>query len=459
MADQKIDIDIVTTQSGDGAKKTAEELGKVDKAAQTAEKANEKASTASGQKWKSFGNVLRSLVNGDMAGAAQASSELGGKFVALGGMAAAAIASWTMAFRALIANIRESEKVANEVKFGNLEASAKSLAERFDEVRKKIDGAKDAADALADVGETVADAEASAKIAAINAERNKKLAAVEPGDEESNNRINAEADVKIADITTEREQGRLSTEKSKRERERQRIQEQLGALDKRDLDYDQTLRSTEKPLEEAQENWEKYGQNWKRYSDGLLNVATFGGRKKKAEMALDNKNRLTEHRTSAMKGIGENEQERRSLQNQLSLLDAGDPALASRSDEIESTNASAQASASGLVKNADAIRDTRVENERKQSRESAAAAEQEAYAREAYAYGGRNLSAAKDAVGSAEGKYKASPTVGSAQALKEAKEALKEQEATFKELAQALKQSARENARHAKTAKADLSAE
>ena len=464
MADQKIDIDIVTKQSGDGAKKTAEDIGKIDVAAQSAGKAQAaagaeagKAATESGGKWKAFGNVLRSLVRGDMAGAANAASGLGGSFAAAAGVAGAAITAVTMAVKAAVAIWVEKMRVLNEVKFGNLEASAKSLGERFEEVKNKIDAAKASADAFADAGETVADAEATAKIAGINAERSKKLAAA-GGDEEAKNRINADADVQVADITAEREQGRLGATKKKRDRERKRIQEQLGSLDQRDSDYEETMRTTDTHIEEADAKLDIYDSGRNPWAYGG-NLATFGWTKRKAKGLMEDQNRLREHRSNAVKGLGDNELERRKLKEQQALLDANEPALDFQSKTVDAMNAGAHASSAGMVANADLIRDNRIAAEKAAAREAAAAAEKEAAARSAYEHGGSNLNDARGSVGNAENAYSNSPSVGSAKALQEAKAALKEQENTFKELANALTQAARENARHAKTAKADLSAE
>lgn len=467
MADQNIEIKVTTVAEGDGAKKTANELGKVDQAAKTGAAsaaktaaANEQAAAKTGRSWKTVGNVMRSLASGDMAGAANAATELGGKFVAIGGAAAAAFASVSMAVKAAVAKAIENAKMLNEIKFGNLDAAAKSLGDRFAEVTGQIDAAKASADALAEASVAVNEAGFSARVAIVNAERNKELAGVDPDDKEAKNRINAKYDAEVADLTAGREKDRLSEGKAARERERKRIQDQLAALNKRDQDYEGTLKSTESMVAEAEDALDAYGGREK-YSVGrwLGNIVSFGHVGRKNQMAGENIARLRGYQATALKGLGDNELKRREMRQQLAVLDAQGQADPYRELNVEATRSGARYGAKILEREADSERAKNIEKERAAAQEAAAAAQREAEAREAYDYGRGNLAAARGSVADAEGQYRAAPGVGSAKALQEAKAALKEQEAAFKDLAQALAQASRESSRQAKAAKADLSAD
>lgn len=403
MADQKLNIDIVTRQSGDGAKKTAEELGKLQEAGKAAGAEQEKAAGKAQSKWSSFGQSLRQLVNGDVSGAINSAGQLGASF-----------AAWGAAIKAAMARMAEAARVLNEIKFDNLEAAAKSLEERFADVTAHIEAAKTAADSLAAVGDAVADAEASARTAQANADRARELSATEPGDEESRKRINAKYDLQVADIKAGRESARVASTREQR------------AIEQRKYEF--------------------WGGHESGLWEGAANLFLFRMPARRGNKALGNIERLTQRQGESIRGLGENELRRRELRQQLAVLDAGSPALEFRDLEIAATREGAGYSAGGLVKEADLMKSGR----------EAAAQEQEAAARAAAAQGEINLVQARQQVSLWEGSYRSSPTIESARALKEAQASLKEMEKTFAELAKAVAQTSRETARHGKTSQADM---
>lgn len=467
MSDQNIEIKVTTVAEGDGAKKTADELGKVDQAAKAGEAsaaktaaANEAAAAKTGRSWKSVGNALRSLAHGDMAGAANATTELGGKFVALGGVAAAAFASVSMAVKAAITKMIESGKMLNEIKFGNLDAAAKSLGERFEEVKGKIDAAKAAADALAEASVAVNEAGFSARVATVNARRNQELAGVDPDDKEAKNRINAKYDAEVADLTAGRERERVGEGRARRERERKRIQEQLAALDMRDKDYEGTLKSTGTMVEDAEQTLDIYGgRKGYSYPRAVANLLTAGYISRKNTTAGDNIERLRGYQTTALKGLGDNELQRRALRQQLEVLDAQGQADPYRELNVEATHSGARYGAKILEREADNERDKNLAKERAAAKKAADEAAKKENAQLDYTWQRFGTERAAETVQSAEKTYKSSPTVENAKALNEAKAALKEEVGYFKELASAIKLSSREKNRILKGMQADLSAD
>ena len=505
MADQKIDIDIVTKQSGDGAKKTAEdveavkqkvvELGKVtkeqaetaaaearyekqrakdvEKATAAATKATQDAAKAQAQlgaasdratagkasKFKAVGDAIKNGMGGGIESAIGSLQQLGPKIAGIGAVAIAAVAS----LKAVAAAVKrfadaalEAKKADIEMSIRNTSEAAASAAKNFEKMEAALARTAERRTALAGLAKEMADLAEQTERQSIASNRTMELAAAT--DDIDRARINKKYDEQSAAVDSrsrgravEGEAERINLEKQRLEEENENLRKGIKA-DKR------TVGQLLGTAQQAGEEGDKAMPRW-----ATPGVDLFGWDTKKMNTAKGfyaQQDELTGKAGETVAGMQTKADQIKANNQALADLEARKNAIIPAMGDLNAAmDRGGQVDSAAAGVGIRRMEQERAETQARAAREAAAAAEKEAAARSAYEHGGSNLNDARGSVGNAEENYSSAPSVGSAKALQEAKAALKEQEKTFKELASALSQAARENARHAKTAKADLSAE
>lgn len=465
MADQKIDIDIVTKQSGDGAKKTAEDIGKIDVAAQSAGKAqaklgaeSDRATAGKASKFKAVGDAIKNGMGGGIESAIGSLQQLGPKIASLGAVAIAAVAS----LKAVGAAVKRFADAAMEAKKADIEQTirntseaAASAAKSFEKMEAALGRTAERRTALAGLAKEMADLAEQTERQSIASNRTMELAAAT--DDIDRARINKKYDEQSAAVDS-RSRGRAVEGEAERiNLEKQRLTEENENLMKGIKADKRTAGQLMSTAQQAGEEGDEYMPNW--FSRNIARGR--GGRLLgQAKGFYAQQDELTGKAGETVAGMQTKADQIKANNQALADLEARKNAVIPAMRDLNAAmDRGGQVDSAAAGVGIRRMEQERAETQARAAREAAAAAEKEAAARSAYEHGGSNLNDARGSVGNAEENYSSAPSVGSAKALQEAKAALKEQEKTFKELASALTQAARENARHAKTAKADLSAE
>lgn len=223
MSDQKLNIEIVTKQSGDSAKKAADDIGKLDKAAQDAAQAQQKlgqSAAASASKHKVFGDALRNLAGGNIAGAITALEQLGTKFKNMGGIlmaGGAAVAVWGSNLKKWIGAANEVKKLDIENSIQNTAGYAQMLAQNFERAATAAGLLSEKEKALQSLADTTRGLTAEIERQNIANERARELALAT--DDLQREAINIKYDRKLADVDARSGKQSVEADKARLEQE------------------------------------------------------------------------------------------------------------------------------------------------------------------------------------------------------------------------------------------------
>ena len=466
MADQNIEIKVTTVAEGDGAKKTADELGKVDQAAKATAKSQEKmgreaerAAAGKASKFKAVGDAIKNFLGGSADSAIASLQQLGPKIAAAGAVAMASVG----AFKAIGAAIERFRAASVEAKKAEINILAKNAAEAaeqgarsFEAMGRAIAAAAGKREGLAAIAKEAADLADQLERQNIANNRAKELSGAT--DEIERAKINRKYDEQLAGLDSRARDRGVSSEAERIEREKQRLAEENDLLRKGIQD---DRRNVGRLSQAAQMAGEEGDAQLPRWATPLVDIGGWDTKKmERAKAYYDQQGELTGKAQETLGGMREKAERIKANEQAMQLLEERKKAVVPAMRQLNAaTDMGAVVSSASAGADIRRMEEARASEERRTAQEAAAAAQREAEAREAYDYGRGNLAAARGSVADAEGQYRTAPGVGAAKALQEAKAALKEQEAAFKDLAQALAQASRESSRQAKAAKADLSAD
>lgn len=327
MADQNIEIKVTTVAEGDGAKKTADELGKVDQAAKATAKSQEKmgreaerAAAGKASKFKAVGDAIKNFLGGSADSAIASLQQLGPKIAAGGAVAMASVG----AFKAVSAAIERLRTAATEAKKAEIDILVKNAAEAaeqgalsFAAMGRAIAAAADKREGLAAIAKEAADLADQLERQNIANNRAKELSGAT--DEIERAKINRKYDEQLAGLDSRARDRGVSSEAERIERERQRLAEENDLLRKGIQD---DRRNVGRLSQAAQMAGEEGDAQLPRWATPLVDIGGWDTKKmERAKAYYDQQGELTGKAQETLVGMREKAERIKANEQAMQLLE------------------------------------------------------------------------------------------------------------------------------------------